>query len=49
MRYLSCPWSYDCSDAFRLRGIGVTDDAQYAQSFLTIVNPRLKPFVNEQL
>ncbi len=36
-------------DAFRLRNMVVRDYAEYIQSFLTILDPRIQAFVDEQL
>jgi hypothetical protein len=36
-------------DAFRLREMVVADYAEYVQSFLTILDPRIRAFVDEQL
>lgn len=36
-------------DAFRLRNTVVRDYAEYIRSFLTILNPRIQAFVDEQL
>ena len=36
-------------DAFHLRRTVVSDYAEYIQSFLTILDPRIKQFVDERL